>query len=60
MEEIMNYLIVKHLQDPNFECNPHIRVRSAYILAKKEYERMSDKEKEKLFNKIKNNYDDTL
>jgi hypothetical protein len=45
-EKILNYLIVKHLEDENFESHPHLRVRSAYILAKKEYSNMSDKEKQ--------------
>ena len=53
MEElIINYLIVKHLEDPNFECHPHIRVRSAYILAKKEYASMSEEQKVNIYNKI--------
>jgi len=45
-EKILNYLIVGHLEDEDFESHPHLRVRSAYILAKKEYLNMSKKEKE--------------
>ena len=45
-EKILNYLIVRHLEDENLESHTHLRVRSAYILAKKEYSNMSDKEKQ--------------
>ena len=47
-ERIINYLIVKQLEDENFSAHPHIRIRSAYILAKKEFKRMSEEEKKKI------------
>lgn len=53
-EKILNYLIVKHLEDENFESHPHLRVRSAYILAKKEYLTMTQKEKEIILKIIDN------
>ena len=40
-EKVINYLIVKNLEDKNFSAHPHIRVRTAYILAKKQYLKMS-------------------
>lgn len=40
-EKVINYLIVKNLEDSNFSAHPHIRVRTAYILAKKQYLKMS-------------------
>lgn len=52
-EEIINYLIIQHLQDVDFSTHPHIRVRSAYILAKKEYKALTKKEKNKIKNKLK-------
>ena len=47
-EKIINYLIVKKLEDENFSAHPHIRIRSAYILAKKEFKQMSEQEKKKI------------
>ena len=40
-EKVINYLIIKHLEDKDFTAHPHLRVRTAYILAKKEYLKMS-------------------
>jgi hypothetical protein len=51
-ERIINYLIVKHLEDVDFSTHPHLRVRSAYILAKKEYFDMSAAEKTEILNKL--------
>ena len=47
-ERIINYLIVKHLEDRDFDAHPHQKVKSAYILAKKEYEKLSEFEKEQI------------
>lgn len=54
-ERIINYLIVKHLEDADFTAHPHLRVRSAYILAKKEYLDMSAAEKTEILNKLGGN-----
>ena len=51
-ERIINYLIVKHLEDVDFSAHPHLRVRSAYILAKKEYLNMSAAEKTQIKEKL--------
>lgn len=40
-EKVINYLIIKHLEDKDFMAHPHLRIRTAYILAKKEYLKMS-------------------
>jgi hypothetical protein len=53
-EKIINYLMVRHLRDPRCEGNHHIRIRSAYILAKKEFENISEKERKRIMKKIKN------
>ena len=53
-EKIINYLMIGYLRDPRCEGNHHIRVRSAYILAKKEFQNMSEKEKKRIREKIKN------
>lgn len=57
MEELINYLIVKNLEDKDFVCNPNIRVRGAYILAKKQLTKMTEEEKVDLLKKIKNGTD---
>jgi len=57
-EKILNYLIVRHLKDEDFEPHPHLRVRSAYILAKKEYLNMDEKEKETILKIISNEEQD--
>ena len=54
-ERIVNYLIVKHLEDVDFSAHPHLRVRSAYILAKKQYLDMSAAEKTEILNKLGEN-----
>ena len=51
-EKVINYLIVKHLEDVGFSAHPHLRVRSAYILAKKEYLNMSAAEKTQIKEKL--------
>ena len=54
-ERIVNYLIVRHLEDVDFSAHPHLRVRSAYILAKKQYLDMSAAEKTEILNKLEGN-----
>ena len=54
-ERIINYLIVKHLEDADFTAHPHLRVRSAYILAKKEYLDISAAKKTEILNKLGGN-----
>ena len=51
-ERIINYLIVKHLEDKEFNAHPHQRVKSAYILAKKEYKELSEAQKEEIIKYI--------
>lgn len=51
-EKIINYFMVKYLKDPRFAGSHNIKVRSAYILAKKEFKNMSKKEKEEIRKEI--------
>jgi hypothetical protein len=46
--KIIDYLTVQIMSDKTLECNPHIRVRTAWILAKKKFLKLSGKEKEKI------------
>jgi hypothetical protein len=50
--KIIDYLIVKHLEDPNFEAPAAQKVRRAWILAKSEYDSMSEERKKKIWEKI--------
>lgn len=42
------------MKDKNFHPNPNIRIRSAYLIAKEQYKKMSNKDKELIIKKIKN------
>jgi len=53
-ERIINYLIVKHLENQDFSAHPHHRVRSAYILAKSEYSNMSESQKQEIIKYLDN------
>lgn len=53
-ERIINYLIVKRLEDEEFDAHPHQRVKSAYILAKKEYEKLSETDKQQIIEYLNN------
>jgi hypothetical protein len=57
-ERIINYLIVKHIEDADFTAHPHCRVKSAYILAKKEYYAMSESEKKQIIEVLNRGNDD--
>ncbi len=52
-EKIIDYLISQILLDRDFQSNPNQRIKSAYILAKKLYRKLSEEEKEEIWNKIK-------
>ena len=43
--KIIDFLTLKIMSDKDFECNPHMRVRAAWILAKKQFEEMNDEDK---------------
>lgn len=59
-ERIINYLIVMHLEDKDFNAHPHQRVKSAYILAKKEYKELSEAEKKEIIKYINERNDERI
>jgi hypothetical protein len=50
--EIINYLTVQLLSDKTFEAPYAQRVRTAWIIAKKKYVLLTDKEKQAILNEI--------
>ena len=52
--KIIDYLTLEVMKDKNFHPNPNIRIRSAYLIAKEQYRKMSNKDKELIIKKIKN------
>lgn len=58
-EKIIDYLTILIMQDTKFICNPSVRLRSAWMKAKRIYKEMSSDKKEKLHKLAKlNNYKD--
>jgi hypothetical protein len=51
--KIINYLILKIMEDEEFEPNPSKRVRSAFIIAQKQYPKLSEQDKELIIEKLK-------
>ena len=51
--KIINYLILKIMEDESFEPNPSKRVRSAWIIAQKQYPKLSEQEKKKIIEELK-------
>lgn len=43
---------MKHLNDKNFKYSPNQRIKSAYILAKKEFAKLTEEEKKAILKKI--------
>ena len=41
----MDYLTLKHLMDKDFQADPNQRIRTAFLLAKKDYERLTMQDK---------------
>lgn len=50
--KIINYLTLLILRDQSFEPNPSRRIRSAWMLAKSQYEDMTEKQKNNLIKTI--------
>ena len=50
--KIINYLILKIMKDESFESNPSKRVRSAWIIAQKQYSKLSEQEKKKIIEEL--------
>ena len=49
----MNYLTVRIMSDKSFKVHYAQRVRAAWALAEKEYDKLTDEEKEQIIKKIK-------
>ena len=47
--EIIDYLTLQHLKDPNFDAPMCQRVRRAWMLAKSRYDGMSAEEKREMY-----------
>ncbi len=47
-EIIIDYLTIKLIEDTKFICNPHIRLRVAWMESKKKFMKMNDEDKNKL------------
>lgn len=43
---------MKHLNDENFKYSPNQRVKAAYILAKKEFAKLTEEKKKEILDKI--------
>lgn len=56
-EDIIDYLAVRSLCDKNFEDGSPHRARTAWILAKKEYLKLSDSEKDLIKRRINDRQD---
>ena len=53
-QKIIDFLTLKVMYDPHFQANPHARIRSAYIKARKIYNKLSSEDKERIINYLKN------
>jgi len=51
--KIIDYLTLQNLLDRDFQSQPNQRIKTAFILAKKQYEELSEKEKREILKKIK-------
>ena len=54
-QKIIDHLTLGIMNDPNFACNPHIRVRCAWIEAKKVFDELSQKQKNDILYSINKN-----
>jgi len=51
--KIIDYLTLQNLLDRDFQSQPNQRIKTAFILAKKQYEELSEKGKREILKKIK-------
>jgi len=59
-EEIMHYLVLQILADPNFEHDVGRRMKCAWILAQKKYQNLDENELQEILHKLGANGDDYL
>lgn len=52
-EEIIDHLTMKHLNAGKFSPSDNQRIRTAHILAKKDYEKLTEEQKQEILEKIK-------
>ena len=58
--KIVDYLTIKLIEDEQFDCHPHSRVRSAWVIAKKQFINLTEKEKELILKIIDERNRDTF
>mgnify|MGYP006892406867 CR=1 FL=1 len=56
-EKILDYLTISYLLDKDFQAHPNQRIRTAYILAKKDYKNLTQEQKDEISEKIKKKND---
>ena len=54
-QKIIDHLTVEIINDSKFVCNPHTRVRCAWIEAKKKFAKLTKNQKEKILHSINRN-----
>jgi hypothetical protein len=54
-QKIIDYLTVEIMNDSKFVCNPHIRVRCAWIEAKKVFDKLNENQKNNILHSINRN-----
>ncbi len=54
-ERIIDYLTLLYLRDREFQSQPNQRIKSAYILARKTYQRLTRQEKSEILKQIEKN-----
>lgn len=52
--KIIDYLTLEFARDENINFSVGRRIREAFVLARKKYQSMSEKEKKEMLQKIKN------
>ena len=50
--KIIDYLTLQNLLDRDFQSQPNQRIKTAFILAKKQYKKLSEEDKRKILEKI--------
>lgn len=58
--KIVDYLTIKLIDDQQFDCHPHSRVRSAWVIAKKQFINLTEEEKESILKIIKKKEGDSF
>ena len=51
-EQIIDHLTMKHLTEGKFSHSDNQRIRTAHILAKKDYEKLTEQQRQNILNAI--------